>query len=315
MRALVLGGGGWKAAYQVGVLRGLLDKNPDLDYDIYTGASAGALNAAVLASGPLKKQLPILEDLWLNKIKGNSSVWNHKLLPRLGLAMLFPFALFGTALVVPSFWLSVLIGVGSVASWYLPYHVLTKTDSIYDISPLKSLISSSISRENLQSSGKKLLVTCVNYKSGKLQVKDNHDENIVDYVSASSAYPVFFPKISGSIDGGVREVVPLKQAIEVGADNVDVILTGPRTLAESNGSSILESIVRTIDIMNNEILINDFNNFDSCSFVKRVFVPQMDQDFSPLDFNAERIRAMYEEGKRAALAGEYSDSILCKGDN
>ena len=64
--ALVLTGGGARAAYQVGVLRGIAERFPDLRFDIVTGVSAGAINAAFLASkdGNLKNIVDELCDLW-----------------------------------------------------------------------------------------------------------------------------------------------------------------------------------------------------------------------------------------------------------
>jgi len=54
--ALALSGGGARAAYQVGVLRGIATKLPHTRFSIITGVSAGAINAAFLASrpGPLR---------------------------------------------------------------------------------------------------------------------------------------------------------------------------------------------------------------------------------------------------------------------
>ncbi|MGH7149667.1 MAG: patatin-like phospholipase family protein, partial [Planctomycetota bacterium] len=48
--ALVMGGGGARAAYQVGFLRHLAEKRPDLAIPILTGVSAGGINAAFLAT-------------------------------------------------------------------------------------------------------------------------------------------------------------------------------------------------------------------------------------------------------------------------
>ena len=44
--AIVLDGGGVRAAYQVGLLRCLVKNRPDLELPIITGVSAGAINAA-----------------------------------------------------------------------------------------------------------------------------------------------------------------------------------------------------------------------------------------------------------------------------
>jgi len=48
--ALVLTGGGARAAYQVGVLCAISERAPELEFPILTGVSAGAINAAYLAA-------------------------------------------------------------------------------------------------------------------------------------------------------------------------------------------------------------------------------------------------------------------------
>src|SRR5258705_13845536 len=63
---LVLSGGGARAAYQVGVLRGLTRWLPDLRFDVVTGVSAGATNAIYLAAraGPLARGLGGVKGGW-----------------------------------------------------------------------------------------------------------------------------------------------------------------------------------------------------------------------------------------------------------
>ena len=64
--AIVLSGGGARAAYQVGVLRGLARHLPHLRFPIVTGVSAGAINAAFFAAHPgsLFEAASALCDLW-----------------------------------------------------------------------------------------------------------------------------------------------------------------------------------------------------------------------------------------------------------
>jgi len=50
--ALVLTGGGARAAYQVGVLRYVASRHPNLSPGILTGVSAGGMIAAMLAARP-----------------------------------------------------------------------------------------------------------------------------------------------------------------------------------------------------------------------------------------------------------------------
>ncbi|MDA7089068.1 patatin-like phospholipase family protein [Pseudomonas sp. SA3-5] len=67
---LVLSGGGAKGAYQVGVLKALLEMGTRVD--VVAGASIGALNAAVLASAPsLETGVERLDELWLTLAKSS----------------------------------------------------------------------------------------------------------------------------------------------------------------------------------------------------------------------------------------------------
>ena len=62
----MLTGGGARAAYQVGLLRGIAKHFPDLRFQIITGVSAGAINAIFLAAheGTLPEKTSALYDLW-----------------------------------------------------------------------------------------------------------------------------------------------------------------------------------------------------------------------------------------------------------
>ena len=64
--ALVLSGGGARAAYQVGVLAALTEEFGDLDFPILTGVSAGAINTLFLAAhrGPLAAAVARLREHW-----------------------------------------------------------------------------------------------------------------------------------------------------------------------------------------------------------------------------------------------------------
>jgi NTE family protein len=66
--ALVLSGGGARAAYQVGFLRFLARRFPDVVPGILTGVSAGGINAAYLAARqePFTERVGNLVDLWAN---------------------------------------------------------------------------------------------------------------------------------------------------------------------------------------------------------------------------------------------------------
>lgn len=64
--ALALSGGGARGAYQVGVLAGLAERLPGLEFPILTGVSAGAINTAYLAAhqGSLAEAVEGLRREW-----------------------------------------------------------------------------------------------------------------------------------------------------------------------------------------------------------------------------------------------------------
>ena len=71
--ALVMGGGGARAAYQVGVLCAITRRYPTLEIPILTGVSAGAINTAFLATqaGSLDTSIERLAELYLAKARVN----------------------------------------------------------------------------------------------------------------------------------------------------------------------------------------------------------------------------------------------------
>lgn len=65
---LMLSGGGARSAYQVGIIRYLAEKFPEMKFPLLTGVSAGAINAADLAqtAGGFVKGAEHLEGCWRN---------------------------------------------------------------------------------------------------------------------------------------------------------------------------------------------------------------------------------------------------------
>ncbi|MEX1281156.1 MAG: patatin-like phospholipase family protein [Acidimicrobiia bacterium] len=63
-RAFVLGGGGFRGAAEVGMLKALAEAG--VEPDLIVGTSVGALNGAIVASRPLTKGVDRLEAVWLS---------------------------------------------------------------------------------------------------------------------------------------------------------------------------------------------------------------------------------------------------------
>src|SRR6478672_12808221 len=64
--AIMLTGGGARAAYQVGLLRGIARHFPHVQFQVITGVSAGAINAVLLAAaeGTLYERVESLHEMW-----------------------------------------------------------------------------------------------------------------------------------------------------------------------------------------------------------------------------------------------------------
>jgi NTE family protein len=281
MRALVMSGGSVKGAYEVGAIKHwIVDEGRD--YDIVCGVSVGAINAAFLAQYPMGQIKQAHADL----VKMWGTVNNAK--------------------VRKDWW------GGIAAALWKP--------SVYDSTPLQRWLRSDLSPAKIKASGRKLRVGAVSLTSGSYRLGTEQDANIVDWVIASSSFPVFLLpiEIDGELwsDGGIRNVTPLGAAIELGATEVDVVMCSNPDLPDPwSGAkrSIPDIAVRVVDLMNAEIMRDDLkvtslknllakvgSNF---RVVKtRVLKPSGKLVDNSLDFDPAAIARMMELGYKDAVA-------------
>ena len=238
--ALVMGGGGARAAYHVGFLSYLAGQYPDLQVPIVTGVSAGGINAALLAShhGSFRQAVKELVSLWerltveeVFRVDAPSLGW-------IGLRWVFQL-LSG--------------GVGGAV----------RVRGLVDTTPLRSYLSEVLHAVDGELTGiqynltlgrlKAVALSTSSYTTGQsltwIQGRDLHDWTrpqrrsqqtvlTIDHVMASSALPLFFPAIGIGDeyfgDGGVRLSAPLSPAVHLGAKKILAISTRyNRTAAEA----------------------------------------------------------------------------------
>lgn len=225
--ALILSGGGARAAYQVGVLSAIADLLPesaDNPFEVIVGTSAGAINAVSLACGALDFQ---------QSIRKLAAVWQG----------------FRTSLVYRTDWLGVLRQAGR----FIAQHVMglgrgLEPVALLDNSPLRELLLKELdfSGINLAVARRKLravAITAFAYQSGQavtfFQGRGNiepwvrHRRNgsaerlRIDHLMASSAIPLLFPPVRLNYeyfgDGAVRQAAPISPALHLGANRVLVI--------------------------------------------------------------------------------------------
>ena len=229
--ALVLSGGGARAAYQVGFLRCLARNFPDLNIPIITGVSAGAINAAFLANhtGTFAEAVEELSELWLK------------------LSVDQVFCVDTWKLIRNVFRWGVRLVSGGFSNE-------SSARSLLDSTPLRELLQRAFLpqgnviggiRKNLQHGKlKAFAITGTNYATGQALTwvmgkeirmwerpwrRSEATDITIDHIISSASLPLLFPAVRvGNAwygDGGIRQSAPLSPAIYLGAKRILAIST------------------------------------------------------------------------------------------
>jgi len=265
-RALVLSGGGGLGAYQVGALK-FLSTLPNISYDMVYGVSVGGINGAKVAMYPkteLSQSVLDLEKMWRGL--DTSDVYKRH----------FPFGML---------------------------HILWNGTHLFDTSPLVQLIHREFDAKKVTEAGNEFGVGAVSWNTGKYRVINHTHEKIKEFIYASSVFPMGFApiKLEGEwwIDGGVRNAVPLKAALDAGATEVDMILTESEEMApiEGDPEDVTQYGPRIIGIMANEIFNTDFKDLVKNSDAKvNVYRPASSLAADPLSFEQSQIERLIQIG-------------------
>jgi NTE family protein len=195
--------------------------------------------------------------------------------------------------------------------------------SLYDNKPLKRKISKYIDTEKLKNSPIELQIGVVQLQSGGYSIVNKFHSDYKSMLLASTAIPVVFPAVSWEgneyVDGGVRNVAPLKAAIDFGCTTIYILhCYSLEMVAEEKKFKNLVNIgIRSFAIMYNEILINDIETCEKINqavmsktalpeknyrIVDLIMIePPVDQQFGfELDFSASRIAKNIELGYEIA---------------
>ena len=233
--ALVLGGGGARAAYQTGVLEYVGEAFPRASVPLMTGVSAGSINAAHLAADPgpwarrTRRLASYWEDLTMEDVFTPRSLWT------VGRSLLR-----GTP--SPKQTLLDTAPLRKYLDERLPTDAdgcLTGVTENLDAGRLEGLAISTSNYATLQT---------VTWVQG-CRMRDWERPNRIgrrtrlhlDHVMASTALPMVFPAVrlddAWYGDGGLRMLDPLAPAVHLGADRLFVVSTRyERTQAEAKAA-------------------------------------------------------------------------------
>lgn len=239
-KALVLGGGSLKGAFQAGAVMALFESGfvPDRLY----GISVGSLNATFIANEAARQHQETGQINW-------EKVGKHLI----------------------EFWIRNITRPDDVAvirsRFRLGYNTLIRRfDGLLDNSPLQTLIRNHVNLETIKNGPIKLKVGAVDIIEGDMRYADEQDPHFLDYVYASSSLPFLMPAIQiggdhrkAFLDGGLREVAPLRVAIEDGATEIACVACHARKIYNEkfNYRNLLNLMDRVKDITVNQLVNND----------------------------------------------------------
>ncbi|WP_254411064.1 patatin-like phospholipase family protein [Dyadobacter diqingensis] len=291
MKALVLGGGSMKGAFQVGAIQSVLENGfePDMVY----GISVGALNATFLANETGRQFEEEAKINWPIAARKLLEFWVKNITQPQDISTLRS---------------RVMLGMNTLMSRF---------DGLVDPEPLHLLIRKNVKDKHLKHTPVKIKVGAVNVQSGEIKYVTPQEPHFLDYVRASSSIPMLMPAIAIGkdmfLDGGLREVAPIRQAIADGATEIVVIACHSPHLYQSEGlnpRNLITLVERVRDITVNEYA--NSNIIWAESYVDRSILRGVPMKLtvirpaSPLvldmqHFNSEDISRLIIEGYRVAV--------------
>jgi NTE family protein len=243
--AFVLSGGASLGAVQVGMLRALYERR--IAPELVVATSAGALNAAFIASRPQTVETAdALGEIWHGLRRGQ----------------VFPVNL-----------VTGLLGFLGARDHLVPDHAMGK------------LIACHIEHDRLEQMPLELHVIAVDVITGE-EVRLSRGP-AVEAVMASAAIPAVLPPVTWEgrelMDGGVANNTPISHAIELGASEIYVLPTGNACALAEPPSGALAMALHALSLLMQRRLIDDIETHrDRTKLV--VLPPPCPLSVQPTDF-------------------------------
>jgi NTE family protein len=314
--AVMLTGGGARAAYQVGLIKGLARHFPQLQFQIITGVSAGAINAIFLAAheGSLRDVAEELAQVWCEL------ECRHVFRPNF--AALLPFRTALKAILPPrmSGRPHGLMNAGPLAETLREvYHC-----------PIRNQPIAGIKRNLARGELKAVALIGLDYTTGQSvrwtqgrssdifegpNRRSVQAEITVEHVLASSAIPFVFPAVKIEQrwygDGGIRLAAPLSSAVRLGARRILAMSTGyQRTPDEANTPAVLgyppaaQVMGQLINAVFLDVIDEDVVRMERMNEMIGKLDPSQRNGFKPIDLFV--LRPSIDLGK---IAGEYEKHL------
>ncbi len=325
--ALILAGGGARAAYQVGVLRALselLPKDARTPFPIICGTSAGSINSTILAVDAAN---------FRHAVRRLITVWKNFHVHHVYRADMFG------AFRNSARWMLAALSGGRLRNLSGSNHPVSLLDNSPLAALLKKYVDFSAIQRNIDAGDLTALsITCSGYSSGQSVTFYQGHADLqnwsrarrigiampieLDHLLASSALPFIFPptRVNREYfgDGSMRQIAPVSPALHLGADRLLVIGVGRQlqpnaeriqssgfpTLAQIAGHALnsifldslevdlerLQRINRTIELIPEEVRVKSHYPLHKVEF--RVITPSEELEKIAADFSSELPRTI-----------------------
>ena len=211
MRALVISGGGSKGAFAGGVAECLI-RDRKIDYQIFSGSSTGALLAPMLASGDIER----VKEVYMNV--STEDVFSHS-------PFIFKKQKDGST-------------KAKINHWNILRQFLKGKRTFGESTALRDLIENTFTIDHyelLKNSDKRVVVSVSNFTNNVVEFKylsDHSYEDFCDWIWLSANFVPFMSLVRKNgksyADGGFGAFIPIEEAIDAGAKDLDVIILTPR---------------------------------------------------------------------------------------
>ncbi len=284
MKALVISGGGSKGAFAGGVAEYLINEQKN-EYDLYVGTSTGSLLVPLLASNNITKAKEIYtnvrqEDIFstcpfiIKKKKGIFKTrFNH-----LGIISMF----------------------------------LRGKKTLGDSQALLKFIRSNFSEkefDQINEAGKCVVATVANFTKQRVEHKSSQEykyDDFCEWIWASANMLPFMSIVYKDDceygDGGFGNLIPIQEAINRGAESVDVIILQPSSVDKllPPANNAFQVITRTYDFMFRQIAKDDVTIGNLAAQNKHVdihfyYTPRLLTEHSFI-FDKELMTGWWQEG-------------------
>ncbi|GEL11857.1 Predicted phospholipase, patatin/cPLA2 family [Flavobacterium glycines] len=289
MRALVISGGGSKGAFAGGVAQYLLE-NKKINYDLFIGTSTGSLLIPHLALGNIQKIHRIYTNVNMGKIFDVNPFIVKK---KKG------------------------INVVSINHFNVILQFLRGRRTFGESKKLRSYIKRNFPIEEfnqLKALDRDVVVTVTNLTNNQAEYKSikecTYDE-FCDWTWISSNYIPFMSLVTKKgidyADGGFSSLVPIQEAINRGATEIDVVIletekSTPRVAIGKNPFSLLIDLfqIELDQIEKHDILLGNLSASHNNVKLNMYYTP-IDLTDNALIFNKEKMTQWWEQGFQYAM--------------